>query len=459
MMYPPGPAGFSLGRFLAFRRHPLDTMRGLWREYGDLAHVQFGPQHIYLVSEPELIQQILVTDSRRFIKGRVLQKAKRILGEGLLTSEGEFHLRQRRLVQPAFHRDRLVGYAAQMVECALRHRDRWQPGETRDIAEDMMRLTLAIVGRTLFSADVEGESTDIGVALSRLVGGFDRFMLPWYELLEKIPTRRSRETREARETLDRIIYGLIEGRRRSGADHGDLLSMLLLAQDSEGDGGGMSDQQVRDEALTLFLAGHETTANALTWTWYLLSEHPEMRVRMEAEIDEVLAGRAPGFEDLPRLRFTEAVLAESMRLYPPAWTVARMNLEPYPLRQYTVPPRALIVMPVAVLHRHPKYWPEPDRFLPERWMAKDESRPKFAYFPFGGGPRLCIGERFAWMEGVLMLAAFAQRWRLDLAPGHRVEELPQITLRPKHGMRMRVSARDHFQALPAKLAAEEKQYR
>ncbi|MBY0372594.1 MAG: cytochrome P450 [Bryobacteraceae bacterium] len=441
MKYPPGPAGVSIRHFLALRRQPLATMCALWHEYGDLAHVRFGPQHVYLVCEPELIQQILVTRSRQFIKGRVLQKAKRVLGEGLLTSEGEHHLRQRRLVQPAFHRDRLIGYAGQMVECATRHRDRWRDGETSDVADDMMRLTLAIVGQTLFSADVESEAAEIGMALTRIVSAFDRFMLPWYELLEKLPTRRARETREARTTLDRIIYGLIEERRRSGVDHGDLLSMLLLAQDDEGDGKGMTDQQVRDEALTLFLAGHETTANALTWTWYLLSQHPEARQRMEEEIDRELNGRLPSFEDLPRLRFTEAVMAESMRLYPPAWTVARMNPEPYAFGEFTAPERSLFIMPVAILHRHPKYWPEPDRFWPERWEKKDEARPKFAYFPFGGGPRLCVGERFAWMEGVLLLAVIAQRWRLELEPGHPVEELPQITLRPKHGMRMRRFAR------------------
>ena len=438
MRYPPGPAGFSLRHFLALRRHPLAAMRTLWREYGDLAHVRFGPQHVYLVCEPDLIQQILVTHSRQFIKGRVLQKAKRVLGEGLLTSEGDFHLRQRRLVQPAFHRERLASYAGQMVECALRHRSRWRDGESRDVAGDMMRLTLAIVGRTLFSADVEDEAGEIGIALTRIVSAFDRFMLPWYELLEKLPTRRARETREARATLDRIIFGLIDERRRSGQDHGDLLSMLLLATDPEGDGGGMTDQQVRDEALTLFLAGHETTANALTWTWYLLSQHPNAYAKMLAEVTTELGGRAPGFEDLPRLKYTEAVFAESMRLYPPAWTVARMNPAEYPLRDYRVPARSLLVMPVAILHRHPKYWPEPDRFWPERWAEKDESRPKFAYFPFGGGPRLCVGERFAWMEGVLLLATLVQKWRYELEPGHAVEELPQITLRPKNGLRMRL---------------------
>lgn len=442
MKYPPGPGGWGLGRMLRFRKRPLESIRGLWREYGDLVHFQIGPQHIYLIAEPELIQQILVTHSRQFIKGRVLQKARRILGNGLLTSEGEFHLRQRRLAQPAFHRDRLIGYATEMVDCTLRHRERWRDGETRDVAEDMMRLTLAIVGRTLFSADVEGEAAAVGVALSKIVGAFDRLMLPWYELLEKLPTKRARETRAARETLDRLIYGMIEERRRSGADTGDLLSMLLLAQDTEGDGGQMTDEQVRDEALTLFLAGHETTANALAWTWYLLSENPTAAARMREEVDRELAGRRPGFEDLPKLKFTEAVMAESMRLYPPAWNLARMNVEEYRLGEYTVPPRSLMLMPPAILHRHPKYWPEPDVFRPERWMeTKDERRPKFAYFPFGGGPRLCIGERFAWMEGVLVLAAISQEWRFELEAGHPVEELPQITLRPKFGMRMRVLAR------------------
>jgi cytochrome P450 len=354
-----------------------------------------------------------------------------------LTSEGEFHLRQRRLAQPAFHRQRIAGYATTMVDYAARMRDEWRPGETRDVAREMTRLTLAIAGKTLFDTDVESEADEIGHALNEAMALFDRLTLPFSHWLEKLPLPATRRFHKARERLDATIYRIINERRESGEDRGDLLSMLIQARDHEGDGTGMTDVQLRDEAMTIFLAGHETTANALTWTWYLLSQHPEVAARLHAELDEVLNGRLPAAEDYQRLSYTEKVLAESMRMYPPAWIIGRRALQDYQINGYHIPARSILLMSQYVIHHDERYFPDPYQFDPQRWSPEArDSRPKFSYFPFGGGPRLCIGEGFAWMEGALVIAAIAQRWKMRLVPGHRVEMQPLVTLRPKYGMRM-----------------------
>jgi len=405
------------------------------REYGDVVYIPLGRQHIYCISHPDAIRDVLVTQQNKFKKSRMLERARVLLGDGLLTSEGEHHRRQRRLVQPAFHRDRLAGYGAVMVERSAIARDRWQPGQPFDVLQEMMRLTLAIVAKTLFSTQVDSEADEIGTALTEVFSLFEIILMPFSELLEKLPLPAVRRFKRARKRLDETIYRLIAERRASGIDAGDLLSMLLLASDDEGTG-GMSDEQVRDEALTLFLAGHETTADALTWAWYLLSQNPEAEAAFHAELDRVLAGRLPSFDDLPQLRYTENVFAEALRLYPPAWGIGRRALEDFPVGDFVIPARSVVLMSPYVVHRDPRWFPDPLAFRPERWLAEDSSRPKFAYFPFGGGARVCIGERFAWMEGTLLLAAIGQRWRLRLEPGHRVETHARITLRPKHGMRM-----------------------
>jgi len=403
-------------------------------EYGEIAYFRLGPQHVFLLNHPDYIREVLVTRQNNFTKSRALQRARVLLGEGLLTSEGQFHLRQRRLVQPAFHRPRLVGYAAVMTECAIRARNRWPAGGELDLSHEMMRLTLAIVGKTLFSTDVEAEAAEIGEALTVVLHMFDMLMMPFSEYLEKLPLPSIKRFEKARDRLDRTIYGMIRERRASVEDRGDLLSMLLLAQDEEGSG-GMTDVQVRDEALTLFLAGHETTANALTWTWYLLSQNAACERKLHEEIDRVLGGREPRFEDLPELRYTEMVLAEAMRLYPPAWAIGRKAIDQFELGGYDIPAGAILILSPYVTHRNPRYFPDPERFDPER------ERPKFAYFPFGGGARVCIGERFAWMEGTLALAAIAQKWSFRLVPGHRVTVQPLITLRTRYGMRMTAEPR------------------
>lgn len=440
--YPAGPHGVPFfGNVRAFRRDPLTFLSTVARRYGPIAHFRVGPQNIVLLNDPDMIRDVLVTHHRYFTKGRALQRAKAVLGEGLLTSEGDYHLQQRRLAAPAFHRQRINAYADVMVEYSERVRSRWQDGATLDVANEMMRLTLAIVGKTLFDADVEREADDVGAALTTLMQMFRTITLPGAELLEKLPLPSTRRFYAAKAQLDATIYRLIEQRRRSGEDTGDLLSMLLRTRD-EDTGARMSDTQLRDEALTIFLAGHETTANALTWTWYLLSQNPAVARKLHAEIDAVLGGALPTLHDLQRLPYAERVLHESMRLYPPAWVIGRAVKTPYTLGQYRLPKGTLILMSQYVMHRNPAYFADPDRFDPDRWTPEFRAAlPKFAYFPFGGGPRVCIGENFAWMEGILALVTIAQRWRLELEPGHPVAPQPLITLRPKYGMRMTATAR------------------
>jgi cytochrome P450 len=419
----------------AFSRDPLTLLSGLAREYGDVARFRAGPQSVYLLSHPDHVRDLLVTNNALFRKGRALQRAKRLLGEGLLTSEGEFHRRQRRLAQPAFHRQKVNDYGRVMVEYAEAASARWRDGEELDVAEEMMRLTLAVVGKTLFDAEVESDADEVGAALTEVMDLFGYLMLPFSELLEKLPLPPRRRFLRARARLDAVIYRIVEGRRREGRDRGDLLSTLLHAVDEEGDRTGMTDEQLRDEVMTIFLAGHETTANALTWGWYLLAQNPEAEARLHAELDEVLAGgRAPTPEDVPALRYTEMVVAETMRLYPPAWALGRLALEDYEVAGYRIPRGALVLVSQYVVHRDPRFWPDPERFDPGRWTPEAKAaRPQFAYFPFGGGPRRCIGEGFAWTEAVLILAALARRWRARLLPGRAVETRPRITLRPGAG--------------------------
>ena len=440
---PRGPRNFPVvGNLAAFRAKPLQFLTRVAQEYGDISYFRLANQDIYLLNHPDFVRDVLVTNQANFTKSRFLQRARVLLGDGLLTSEGSIHVRQRRLVQPAFHRDRMAAYAQVMIDSAVRMRERWKDGGAVEVSGEMMRLTLSIVGKTLFSADVESEASEIGEALTSVLKMFQMVMMPFSEYLEKLPLPSIRRFEKARARLDQTIYGLIQERRKSGQNAGDLLSMLLLAQDEDATGGAMTDVQVRDEALTLLLAGHETTANALTWTWYLLSQNPECEARLQREIDSVLDGRVPEIADLPQLRYTEMVFAESMRLYPPAWAIGRMSKAPFELGGIEIGAKSICLVSPYVTHRDVRWFPDPEKFDPERWTAEArESRPKFSYFPFGGGSRVCIGERFAWMEGVLVLATVAQKWKLRLDPAQKVEPLPLITLRTKYGMRMSAKAR------------------
>jgi cytochrome P450 len=412
-------------------------MMGLARTYGDVAHFRAGPFDAYLLSHPDDIRDVLVTHHRRFVKGQGLQEARRLLGNGLLTSEFEEHRRQRRLIQPLFHHTRIGGYGDVMVAYARRAAERWPSGQPMDVHHEMTRLTLAIVGRTLFDADLEeAQASAVGSALSSALQYFDRLTLPWARALDRLPLPATRRFAEAKATLDAVIFGMIDERRRTG-DRGDLLSMLLAARDEEQGGTGMTDLQVRDEAMTIFLAGHETTANALSWTWYLLSQHPDVERRLHHEVDTVLDGQPPRAADVERLPYTRQVVAESIRLYPPAWVVGRRALEDHPVGGYVLPAGSIVVASQYVVHHDARWWPDPFRFDPERFAPDaDPGRPRYAYFPFAGGPRVCIGESFAWMEAVLVVATIAQRRRLRLVPGHPIALQPQITLRPKHGLAM-----------------------
>ena len=442
----PGPKP-SLFDAFSYRpgRDPLAFFTNLARTYGDVVAYRLGGERLIFVNDPQHIKDILVTNNRKFTKGRGLQRTKRLLGEGLLTSEGATHLRQRRLMQPAFHRERIAAYADTMVAYADRTRRAWRDGVTLDVAKEMNRLTLSIVGKTLFDADVESQAAEVGVALTGIMETFWITMLPFSDLLEHLPVPKLRRARAARAGLDAIIYRMIAERRRSGRDHGDLLSMLLSAQDEEAEGaaGRMSDVQVRDEAMTIFLAGHETTANALTWTWYLLSTAPAVEARLHEEVDRALQGRLPRVADIASLSFVERVVTESMRLYPPAWLIGRRAIADYQLGAYAVPARTILVMSPFVTQRDGRFYKDPERFDPDRWTPDFRATlPRFAYFPFGGGPRQCIGESFAWMELILLVATIAQQWRLQLVPGHPVVPEPLVTLRTKHGMRMTAHRRD-----------------
>jgi len=439
---PPGPKSVIPFRYLrTLQRDPIPFLRRVANDYGDAVQFFVGPQQIFLFNHPDLIRELLVTQHRSFHKSRVLQRSKIIFGEGLLTSEEELHKRQRRLVQPAFHRERINRYAAVMIERAAKLRDRWRDGEVLDVHHEMMGLTLSVVAKTLFDAEVDEEADEIGGALTSLVDLFPTLINPLSSLLRKLPLPQTIRFRRSLERLDRTVFAIIDERRRSGQDRGDLLSMLLTSIDEEGDGGGMNDQQLRDEAMTLFLAGHETTANALAWTWYLLAQNPEALHEMHRELDAVLGDRLPVPDDYVRLPYTEMVVAESMRIFPPAWAVSRLAMEDAEIGGWLVPRSAVIVAAQAVTHRDPRWWPDPERFDPLRFTPEAKaSRPKLAYFPFGAGPRICIGEGFAWMEAVLIVATIAQRWRFDLL-SRDVTTQASITLRPKGGMRMRLGRR------------------
>lgn len=429
------------GHFRSFRKDPTGFLTML-SKLGDVSAFRMGKIPAFFVNHPELLRDLLVTNHAKFFKGRALQRAKGLLGEGLLTSEQEFHLRQRRMIQPAFHRAKINEYARVMIALGERMSGEWRAGEVRDVDREMMRLTLWIVGRTLFSANVEDAASEVGRAMSTIISMFNFMLLPFSEVLEKLPLPPIRKLKKARKTLDEVIYRIIETRRASVEHQDDLLSMLLLAQDEE-TGSGMTDRQVRDEALTLFLAGHETTANALTWTFYLLSQNADAEAKFHAELDAVVGSREIVPEDFAQLKYTEAVLAESMRLFPPAWAVGRRAVADHEFNGFKVAENSLVLASPFVIQHDPRFWEDAEAFRPERWQTQSvkEAGSKFIYLPFSKGIRSCIGEGFAWMEGVLLLAVLGRKWRLRLAPEQRIGLHPMVTLRPKYGMKMRIEKR------------------
>jgi cytochrome P450 len=418
---------------------PLQFFEEMKANLGDAARFSIFNERFILFSDPALVNEVLVTKQNSFRKGKALEGARVFLGNSLLVSEGEEHTRQRRLIQPAFHRGRIAGYAKVMAEKAQEWTDAQRAHTEVDLAVEMNRLTLAVVAETLFGSAVEKEATEIAESLTVIIENFNRMLLPLWNVLRHLPTAANRQLYAAHRKLNATIYRVISERRQDGRDHGDLLSMLLAAEDAENPQKRLTDAEVRDQAMTLFIAGHETTANALAWTWHLLTQHETVRAKMKAEIDAVLgAHRQPEMDDTARLPYTRAVFSEAMRLFPPVWVVGRRALEDVVIGDYQVPRRTIVITSQYLLHRDERYWPQALEFLPERWLdeAVQAARPKFAYFPFGGGGRVCIGEGFAWTEGVLLLAVMARRWRFEVAPGHVDGLNPTVTLRPKHGLKM-----------------------
>lgn len=444
---PPGPnSAAMLVKALIAPGPQHELMEQMARDFSPMAHFRLQSEHAYLLTDPDAIYEALHTNGRHLMKGRALAYAMPLLGKGLVTNDGADHLRQRRLIQPAFHRERIDAYANQMVHCAMSFQSEWVDGNQIDMVTNMHALTFNIAGRTLFGADLLGESADVGTALADAMESFMQALNPLGMILSRLPTKANRNLTESSDKLDAIVQRLIDEHRTSHTSD-DLLGMLISAQE---EGFEMNDAQLRDEAMTLLLAGHETTAMALTWCWYLLAQNPAARRRLQAEVDDALGDDLPGLADLARLPFAQACIAESMRLYPPAWVIGRRTTKDLEIAGWQIPAGSLILASQYAMHRHPKYWDSPLAFKPERWINEggefDETapgQPKGAWFPFAYGTRRCIGDQFAWTEGTLVLATLSRRWEFSLIPGTSVKPDPKITLRPDGPIPMVVHRRAH----------------
>jgi cytochrome P450 len=420
-------------------RNPLPLLGADWKRYGDVVAYRLATVSAYLVVHPDGVKHVLQENYRNYVKSADYKMIGRLLGKGLLTSEGPLWMRQHRLMAPMFHSQPISEFGATMVDATQQMLDRWNPIASQrrnfDVCDEMTRLTLEIVARVLFKVAITGaQARAIGDAVTVVNERFGAFDLG--TVVPFLPTRANLRSRRAAQWLHRTIASMIAERRREGTDRGDLLSLLLAARDPD-TGEAMSDQQLHEEALTLALVGHETTATALSWTWYLLSQNPEPEQRLQRELAEVLGGRAPTIADLPVLPYTAMVIDESMRLYPPVWSVGRSPLSADEILGFAIPKGASVMLSQWLTHRHPDFWEEPERFDPERFSPERcADRPRYAYFPFGGGPRLCIGNLLALTEAKLILASVAQKYRLRMVPGHRVEPHPLASLRPRYGLQM-----------------------
>jgi cytochrome P450 len=441
---PPGPKGLPLlGVALDLLRDPLELMRTAARQYGDVVRIPVILQSRILLNHPDFIQQVLIFQQGKFHKSVLTKETTgRLLGQGLLISEGDFWRRQRRLAQPAFHRQRINDYAPAMLDCAEMQARKWSDGETRNMAEEMMELTLEAAVRTLFGTTLPGEAQQVGRAMTFLMRYSLRRARSPFQIPAGWPTPKNRRATKEFDFLDSVVYRIIAERKAQGNSqrHNDLLSMLMGAMDE--DGTQMTPKQLRDETMTLFLAGHETTALTLSWTWYLLSQNPKAEARLHEELAGVLGGRAPGVADLERLPYLNAVISEVLRMYPPAYIMARTSIAPCTIGGYDFPVGSTILLSQWVMHRDARYYDDPDSFRPERWLDGLAAKlPPGAYFPFGDGPRRCIGQGFALLESGLVIASLAQRFRFELEPGSTVATEPLVTLRPKNGIRMKIHAR------------------
>ncbi|NOK20051.1 cytochrome P450 [Corallococcus carmarthensis] len=438
----PGPRGHLLMGILPdVRRDALGCLGRMHREYGDVVRYRLGPLRSHLIAHPDGVKHVLQDHVKNYTKDHIAYRMGRwITGDGLITSTGDFWLRQRRLAQPAFHRQRIAGMAAGMIRRTEEMLQRWEPaaasGTPVALSEEMLRLTLGIVGDALFGTSVEAQAEQVGRAFTELSQQMAERFRTFRMLPPVLPTRYDRAFRDARGLLRGTVQGIIETRRKRGDDTGDLLSMLMLARD-EDTGEGMTDEQLVSEVMTMLLAGHETTATALSWAWALLAEHPEAEAHLHAEVDAVLGGRAPTVEDVPRLGYTRQVVEEAMRLYPAVIVLSRSVKEDDVVGGFQIPKGTTVDVSPYVTQRHPDFWEEPDAFRPERFAPEAVAkRHRFAYFPFSGGPRQCIGNSFALMEAQLVLATVAQRYRLREAPGFTLQPDSQLTLRPKGALPM-----------------------
>ncbi|HLG60564.1 MAG TPA: cytochrome P450 [Ktedonosporobacter sp.] len=432
---PPGPKPQPFfGNILQFRQDQTAYLQDLQRTYGDLATIYVGRRPSILVSHPDYIRYILTEHPRDFSSVQTRSDLKEVLGEGLLTIEGETHRQQRRMVQPAFHRKRVESYAEDMVRFSQDLLEEWHEGEEVDISQAMQELTLRIVVKSLFSLELASQVRELGYLFTQMAEHRRKILAQLLNIYIDAPFTEYGKRMGARRGIDKFIYQLIDQRRAEGRDTGDILSMLLVAQD-EGD--ALTNEQVRDHVMTFIGAGHETTANTLTWTFLLLSENPGPREKLIREVQTILTGRAPTVNDLPNLPYTEWVINEAMRLYPPAWVIGRHALKDFDMGGYHFPAGTSFMLSQWVTHHLPEIWGDADVFRPERWdPVNGQKVPQWAYFPFGGGPRICIGMPFAQMEAKLLLATLIQRYSPRLAPGFQVELQPMVTLRAKHGLRM-----------------------
>jgi len=479
--YPPGPSSIiPLKLFFNFLQDPLIVLHNLSKEYGDISHFKFGKNHIYLINNPDYIKDVLVNQDNNFIKSRGLQLAKRILGEGLLTSEGDLHRRQRQLLQPIFHPDEIPSYADIMTDYTLRISSQWHDQAILDIHKEFMHLALAIVSKIFFSVSIEElEIKAIDQYVTTIIEHFNRARIPFAGIIEKVPLPSNIQFYQAKKHLDEIIYRIIDSHVDNDSDNSDhsqqqngsqvrkdLISLLLQGQDNSYFSTTKNNEdvtklnkekihnsitstnrhQLRDNVMTIFLAGHETVANALTWTFYILSQNPKEEKMLHEELDSVLHddNAVPTAKDISKLEYTQRVFAESMRLYPPAWAIGRQAIEDCKIGDYVIPAGSSILMSQYLMHHDPRYFPEPERFDPERWNPQKRAKqPRFSYFPFGGGVRSCIGETFAWMEGILVIATIARRWKMQVMPEYPIVLQPLVTLRPKYGIQMKLIDRNN----------------
>lgn len=429
------------------KEDPVNFYSRMWKEYGDLVRLPIMPNYsFYLFAHPKYAEQVLFTQQERYIKPDIVNKPFNLMmGESILTSEGDFWLKHRRLMQPAFHMKQLANLAEVMVSCTESFLQEWEKkpdGEVIDIAEETLRLTLEIAGETLFSKDISDEDSVLGQAF-RTGYEFINYKMNnlWTEPLW-MPTPRNKRFLKAKKTLDNLILDIINFRRQNPSERNDLLSMLMAARDEE-TGEGMSDKQLQNEAITLLVAGHETVASGLAWTWYLLAKYPDIAANLQSELARVLNGGYPNFEKLPQLEYTRRVFDETLRLYPPAWAIPRENKEDDEINGYFIPKGSLVNVATFMIHRHPEFWENPDKFNPDNFLPeKVNQRPKFTYFPFGGGKRVCIGQNFALMEATIIIALISQRFKLELLPNQQIEIDPTFTLRPKNGIKVKVWLRN-----------------